>query len=159
MNILLFDVKLVEKQGFGDYLTVMDDLAPPLRSPTPFKRPRGNPNWIKQNPGNGRPPAVFQDPGQRARYLLHKYGPDEVINLATQVRAGKINKTKLSTLDAMLIVQMGNILQSDGLERERLWDRIFGKVPDRNINLNANLDISPEELSQRAKEMLARISD
>lgn len=138
----------------------MEDIIFSSLSPTtPFKRPRGNPNWINKNPGRGRPPAVFQDPGHRARYLLERYGSDEIINLAVLVQTGKINKTKLSTFDCMLVVQMASILKSDGLERERLWDRIFGKVPDRAMNINMNLDATPEQLSERALALLARLQD
>ena len=46
----------------------------------------------------------------------------------------------------------------DGIERERLYDRFFGKVPDRSINLNLNLDASPDQLTTRALELLQRVS-
>lgn len=125
------------------------------------KRPRGNPNWVKgMRPvctTGGKPVMTWQPPAQRAEYLSTHYTPNELIKMAVEIAAGK--STKLSTQDAIVCVQIANILQMrDGVERERLYDRLFGKVPDRTINLNLNLDASPDQLSERALALLQKIA-
>jgi hypothetical protein len=122
---------------------------------TPIKRPRGNPNWLK----NKKPSAVparqvtWQDPGSRGKVLLDKYGPAEIIKFATS----SIKKTPLSTQDYQLVKQLARTFES-GDELERFNNRSFGKVPDKQINLNVNLDVSPEQLSERALALLATIA-
>ena len=54
---------------------------------------------------------------------------------------------------------LANGLKGDGLERERILDRMFGKVPDRSVNLNINIDTDPDQLSDKAMAMLARLED
>lgn len=77
--------------------------------------------------------------------------------MAKAIAAGR--KVPLSTQDAIVCVQLGNILEMrDGIERERMYDRLFGKVPDRTINLNLNLDVSPDQLSERAILLLQKIA-
>lgn len=128
----------------------------------PVKRSRGNPNWYKgmaqtQSPHSGGRPATWQSPSVRAEYLVRKYSTAQIIAYAKLISDGK--KTKISSPDAIIVVQLANVLQlRDGLERERLYDRLFGKVPDKVLNLNINLDATPSQLSERANALLQRIA-
>jgi hypothetical protein len=122
----------------------------------PSKR-RGNPNWIKgiSKPapvGNGRKATGFADPSSRTKVLLEKYTPAQILDFAKNIA-----KAPLSTPDAVIIMHIANVLERNGLERERLYDRTFGKVPDKKINLNVNIDATPEQLSERALAVLARL--
>ena len=126
----------------------------------PVKRGKGNPTWHKgmttPNPqGRGAlPPSVtWQDPGVRGKYLIQKYGVKEILKFAKNIK-----KAPLSTHDAQIVAQIARSLE-DGAELERFQNRTFGKVPDKQINLNMNIDATPEQLSERALELLARISD
>lgn len=126
--------------------------------PTPAgSRPRGGPNMVKGGPSlnpSGRPPSVWQNPSIRAEQLVAKYSPEQIIKFAKNIK-----KAPLSSADAIIIIQLANILQlRDGIERERLYDRTFGKVPDRTINLNLNLDATPQQLSERALALLNSIA-
>lgn len=125
------------------------------------KRPRGNPNWSKgmpsQNP-SGRPTQTWQPPSQRAEYLTTKFKTHELIAFAKLIANGE-RVSQLSSQDAIVCIQLANIYQlRDGIERERMYDRLFGKVPDRTINLNLNLDVSPDQLSERATALLRKIA-
>lgn len=101
---------------------------------------------------------TWQPPSQRAEYLTTKFKTHELIAFAKQIANGE-RVSQLSSQDAIVCIQLANIYQlRDGLERERMYDRLFGKVPDRTINLNLNLDVSPDQLSQRAITLLQKIA-
>jgi len=120
-------------------------------------RKRGNPNFYKGMPAPPkRTSATWQPPAQRAEYLVAKYGSDEIIAMAKLIAAGK--KSPLSSQDCVVCIQLANIYElRDGAERERLYDRTFGKVPDRAININLNLDSTPEQMSERALALLGEL--
>jgi hypothetical protein len=100
---------------------------------------------------------VWQNPSIRAEYLIGKYQTDEIIRFAKLIANGK--RTPLSSQDCIVCIQLANIFQlRDGIERERLYDRTFGKVPDRSISLNLNIDATPEQLSERALALLDKIA-
>lgn len=125
----------------------------PLASYPPAKMPS---KWFKgmESPRKIAHQIVFQDPGSRAKILLEKFGVDQIIKFSKNIK-----KAPVSSFDGMLIIQMGNILVlRDGLERERLWDRMFGKVPDKNININLNLDAPSDQLRNRALDLLEKLS-
>jgi hypothetical protein len=131
-------------------------INPPKRKVT---NPHGNPKWVKGGPSpnpHGRIPpktVTWEDPGIRGKFLIQKYGIKEILKFAKNIK-----KAPLSTQDAQIVAQIARSFE-DGQELERFQNRTFGKVPDKQINLNVNLDVSPEQLSERAMELLARISD
>lgn len=140
-----------------------NDIADLIDIMPPIPKKRGNPLLVKGyvlNP-NGRNGVnnkeenkiKWQDPSSRARYLLEKYTPHQIFKFANS----KIKHTPLSTPDYQLVRQIARTFE-DGAELERFQNRTFGKVPDKNINLNINLDATPEQLSERALDLLARIT-
>jgi len=128
----------------------------PKRKPP---NPGGNKAWHKgMAPVGGKPATTWQPPAVRAEFLTAKYQPHQLISMAKLISEGKPCR-ELSSQDAVVCIHLANILQMrDGVERERLYDRTFGKVPDRTINLNLNLDCTPEQLSQRAIALLQKIA-
>lgn len=128
----------------------------------PFSPPkkRGNPAWHKgmQAPSRvGRGPSTgMQDPGPRAKALVDMHGIEKIMKA---IDDPKYLAKEFSTYDGMIIMGIGNSLRGNGHERERMFDRMFGKVPDKQINLNINLDASPEQLSDRALSLLERLTD
>jgi hypothetical protein len=126
---------------------------------TPAKKPKKI-NWsdgaIVLNPnGAGRKPGI-PEPGTRMRYLLEKHGVEVILK-------GMENKKFLaktfSSYDAMLIVGFANSINGSDTARESMLNRMFGKVPDKQINLNINAEFTPQQLAQRAQEMLAQLGD
>src|SRR5271156_663472 len=95
----------------------------------PTKRPRGRPPFA---------PGSFADPGPRGRYLVEKFGTAQILQWyeALKIKEER-KKVPLSAADCLIIGRLARA-QFDGLELERFHDRTFGKVPDRNINLNVN---------------------
>jgi hypothetical protein len=139
------------------------DIADLIDITPPKPKRKGNPLLVKGyvlNP-NGRNGNVnkeenkikWQDPASRARYLLEKYTPHQIFKFANS----KIKHTPLSTPDYQLVRQIARTFE-DGAELERFQNRTFGKVADKSINLNINLDATPEQLSERALELLSRIT-
>lgn len=98
----------------------------------------------------------FQDPGPRSAVLIEKFGMDKIQEFYKQILAGE--KVPLSSADCLIIGRIARATKSDEAQ-ELLYNRRFGKVPDKNINLNVNVDADPEKLSERASEMLARLQD
>ena len=97
--------------------------------------------------------STWAEPRLRAEALSAKYEPDQIIKFAQEIAAGK--KTPLSSQDAIICINLANIYEMrSGEERERLYNRIFGKVPDKAINLNLNIDATPQQLSDRAQALL-----
>lgn len=118
-----------------------------------------NPTPIANRATGGKPSTGFQDPGPRARYLVEKYGIEQIVEWYEILKTKdpkQIKTIPLSTPDCLLVGRIARA-QFDGVELERLNDRTHGKVPDRNINLNINADVDPEKLSEQAAEMLARL--
>lgn len=62
--------------------------------------------------------------------LLEKYEPNELIKLGNQISQGA-KGLAISSLDAIIIVNLSSALQKDGKERERLLDRMLGKAIQR----------------------------
>ena len=126
----------------------------------PMKRPRGNPNWLKgkKPDGAGRKPnsGGLQDPSPRLKFLVDQHGIGHILKA---MEDQKYLEKNFSTYDGLLIMGLANGLKGDGLERERILDRMFGKVPDRSVNLNINIDTDPDQLSDKAMAMLARLED
>jgi len=100
------------------------------------------------------PPPKLQDPGTRAKILVEKHGSEKILRA---LKDENYLAREFSTYDGMIIIAIGNALKGSGDERERLFNRMFGKVPDKQVNLNVNVDLSPDQLSERAQELLARI--
>lgn len=96
----------------------------------------------------------LQDPGPRTRALLEKHG---IASILKAMKDEKYLAETFSAYDGMLIIGLANSLNGSGEERERMFARMFGKVPDRTINLNINLDASPEQLAQNAGNLLSKI--
>lgn len=119
---------------------------------------KGSPNWIKgvsANPkGRGLGSTGLQDPGPRMKLLAEKHGIETILKAMDD--HAFLGKT-FSTYDGMLIVGLGNSLKGSGEERERMLNRMFGKVPDRQINLNLNVDVAPEQLSARAGNLFSQL--
>jgi hypothetical protein len=107
--------------------------------------------------GKGRPPSLHStaEPGTRMKYLVKEYGTDVILRAMNDQ---KFLAQTFSAYDAMLIAGIGNSIKGSGEERERVLNRMFGKVPDKQINLNLNIDVRPEQLTSKANEMLARIA-
>lgn len=103
---------------------------------------------------NFTPPKI-QDPGDRAKILVEKHGPAKILKALNDE---DFLAEEFSTYDGMIIVAIGAALRGSGEERERLFNRMFGKVADKQINLNVNVETRPEQLSERAHELLARIT-
>lgn len=98
--------------------------------------------------------AMFQDPGPRAKALVQKHGPATVLRA---MRDEKFMDANFTTYDAMIIAGLANSINGSGEERERMFNRMFGKVPDKTINLNLNIDITPDQLSAKASALLAQL--
>lgn len=119
-----------------------------------------NPTPIaKRGPGH-KLSSGFQDPGPRGRFLAEKYGVQQIQDWYKLVLAndGSAKAIPLSTPDIMLLGRIARSFKDDAA-LDKFYDRSFGKVPDRNINLNINADVDPEKLSEQAAEMLARLRD
>jgi len=120
---------------------------PPKRE-YPFKK------GVVQNPSGGPVPVPYmQPPDQRAKIILAKYSPQQILAFAKNIK-----KAPLSTSDAIVVMHLAAILERDGLERERLYDRTFGKVADKQISLNLHIDTSPDKLSDKALSLLDRLT-
>lgn len=91
------------------------------------------------------------DPGRRRVALLEKYGVKKILKFAKDIQ-----KANLTAQDAQLVMQIARSFY-DGQELERFENRAYGKVPDKSINLNVNLDGTAEELGERARALLDRI--
>ena len=103
------------------------------------------------------PLAGFTHPAIRAKQLIAKYQSDEILALAERIQNGKA-KNEINTQDAIIITHLARALR-DGIERERLYDRTFGKVPDRSVNLNIDADTDADQLSDKAMDLLATLTD
>jgi len=121
----------------------------------------GDAQAVVRNKG-GRPPRLptdaFADPGPRGRVLVEKYGGAQIIAWYRLIQAERAEEVPLSTGDMLLIGRIARGMR-DGAELDKLYDRSFGKVPDRSINLNINAGVDPEKLSEQAAEMLARLGE
>lgn len=120
-----------------------------------------NPTPIAKRGRGGRsplPPGSFADPGPRARYLVERFGMTEILKWYELIKNGNAEGVPLSTGDILLVGRIARASRDDNA-LDKLHDRTFGKVPDRNINLNINADVDPEKLSEQAAEMLARLQD
>lgn len=95
------------------------------------------------------------EPGARAKVLVEQHGTQAILAALKDEE----ELAKFSTYDAMLIMGIANSLKGNGDERERMFNRMFGKVPDKSINLNLNVDVSPEQLTTRADKLLDDLGD
>lgn len=116
-------------------------------------------NWYKgmPSPALAKKYGGFQNPQERAKTLCDEYTPAQIVEFAKKIRDGK--STPLTTPDAIIVVHLANIFSADGLERERLYDRTFGKVPERIMTLNINLDVAPEQLQDSALAILNKLTE
>lgn len=119
----------------------------------------GNPAWVK----GMKPPYVakhhnagMQDPGPRAKVLVEKHGAAAVLRA---MRDEKFLADNFSIYDGMIIIGLGNALKGSGEERERMFNRMFGKVPDKTINLNLNVEVQPSQITARAEELLEQLGN
>lgn len=121
---------------------------PALSTPSPpVKNKGGRPK---------RPVGSFADPGPRAIALVEKFGAAQILEWYAMIDKGEAKKIPLGTGDILLLGRIARSIK-DGVELERFYDRSFGKVPDRNINMNVNIEADPEKLSERAADMLSRL--
>lgn len=102
------------------------------------------------------PAPKLADPGGRFRELIARHSPEKILKA---LRDEKFLEKEFSTYDGVLIMAIGAALKGNGDERERMFNRMFGKVPDKTINLNLNVDVTPAALSSRAQEILGRIEE
>jgi len=112
------------------------------------KGQRGNPNNLNLKRSG------LQEPGPRAKLLCEKHGVKAI--LAAMEDPTELDK--YSTYDAMLIIGLANSLKGSEQARENMLNRMFGKVPDKQVNLNINVDADPEQLSDKAQDLLAQLS-
>ena len=99
-----------------------------------------------------------QDPGPRGRVLLERYGIDQIRHWYKLVLSDQGEKIPLSTPDMLLLGRIARAFTDDNA-LDKLYDRSFGKVPDKTINLNLNVDVDPVKLGADASEMLAMLED
>lgn len=128
-----------------------------LISTTPARR--GNPAWVKgfvANP-NGRKQVStkgIQEPGPRMKLLLAQHGVGKILKAA---KDPQFLDKEFSGYDGMLIMALANSLSGNETAIENRLNRMFGKVPDKQVNLNLNIDADPQQLSDRALSMLAQL--
>lgn len=115
-------------------------------------RPRGRPT--KQYLENAGMIPKFQDPGGRAKDLISRHSSEKILRALNDE---KYLTQEFSTYDGMIIVWLAQALKGDGVEREKLFNRMFGKVADKQVNVNVNVEATPESLSNKARELLSRI--
>lgn len=109
---------------------------------------------VKSNAG--RPASSVQDPGPRLKHLVQEHG---IASIMTAMKDVDYLAKTFSTYDGMLIIGLANSLAGSGEERERMLNRMFGKVPDKQINLNLNIEVTPDQLNDRADALLDRLGD
>lgn len=126
----------------------------PMNAPPPVRKGKGRPSAASRG---HLPPFLrgIQEPGPRLRALVEKHG---IAHILKAMNSEKYLADNFSAYDGLLIMGLANGLKGDGVERERLLDRMFGKVPDRAINVNLNLETDPSQLSDKALELLARLT-
>lgn len=127
---------------------------------------------ICPNP-KGRPVGAsgFQSWPTICNKVSEEFGPDELIDLASRIRAGK--KVPLSTIKALAVQNVAAALQGEGKERERLLDRLLGKAvqriggenPGEGIKISAGFDTtnldtdSLLELAEAVERVKSRVID
>ena len=102
----------------------------------------------------GRPLASTKtetQPGPRMQALLRKHGVKEILKA---IEDRNYLADNFSSMDAMLIKGLGDSIAQGGQALENALNRMFGKVPDKAINLNLNIDATPQQLSDRAQALL-----
>lgn len=136
-------------------------IDPDLVEVEPPKNKGGNPLFKKgqPNPYQVRDAASrkarWADPATRTLELLEKYGVKKIVVYYKMICAGR--NVPCSSGDALIIGRIARAYMN-GEELERLYNRSYGKVPERSLNMNINLDATPEQLSERALELLARVN-
>ena len=117
----------------------------------------GNPAWFKgmKTPRHGIAKGL-QEPSIRLKHLAESHGIESILKA---MKDEKYLAKTFSTYDGMLIIGLANSLKGSDSARESLLNRMFGKVPDKQINLNVNVDSSPEQLSDRALSLLAMLGN
>ena len=95
------------------------------------------------------------EPGFRTKELIKKHGIEVILKAMDDP---KFLAETFSSFDGMLIMGVANALKGNGEERERMLNRMFGKVPDKQINLNLNIEADPDKLSEKASTMLASLA-
>lgn len=112
---------------------------------------KGNPAWFKGMKQLQPKPSGVQEPSPRLKYLCEAHGVESILKA---MKDEKYLAKTFSTYDGILIIGLANALKGSDNARESLLNRMFGKVPDKQINLNLNVDSSPEQLSDKALAML-----
>lgn len=120
--------------------------------PSKPKNKVGNPAWVKGV--LQRAPKMMEDPGVRMKFLAKEHG---IAVILACMKDEKLLAKTFSTYDGMLIMGFANSLKGSDTARESMLNRMFGKVPDKQINLNLNIDVDPENLSSRAGDMLSSL--
>ena len=117
----------------------------------------GNPAWFKgmKTPRHGVAKGL-QEPSIRLKHLAESHGIESILKA---MKDEKYLAKTFSTYDGMLIIGLANSLKGSDSARESLLNRMFGKVPDKQINLNLNVDSSPEQLSDKALSLLAMLGN
>lgn len=100
-------------------------------------------------------PPRWQDPGPRTKALIEKHGIYAIQKAFAD--PDYLAKT-FDPYDGLLIMGLAQGLRGDGKEREAMLNRMFGKVPDRAITMNLNIEVTPEQLNARADALLARLA-
>lgn len=120
---------------------------------------RGNPNWVKghvANP-NGRKQVStkgIQEPGPRMKLLLQEHGAAKILKAS---KDPDFLDKNFSGYDGMLIMALANSLSGNETAIENRLNRMFGKVADKQINLNLNVDADPAALSSNAFDLLGQL--
>lgn len=98
----------------------------------------------------------LQEPSPRMRLLLQAHGVAKILKAA---KDHDYLEKEFSGYDGLLIIALANALKGDETAIENRLNRMFGKVPDKQVNLNVNLDVSPEQLTERALSLLDDLTE
>lgn len=125
---------------------------PDIQEASSLPKKRGNPEWVK---GVAQRYPKMQEPGPRLKLLVENHGADVVLKA---MKDEKFLAEKFSVMDGMHIISLAKALKGDHQAYEHALNRMFGKVPDKAVNINLNIDADPAQLSEKANAMLGNLA-
>lgn len=125
-----------------------------------LNEPRKPLKWYKGAPlanprGRKAGSTGFQEPNVRIKHLLQTHGIDVMLKA---MKDEKFLAKTFSAFDGMHIISLAKALKGDHQAYEHALNRMFGKVPDKQINLNLNIETDPDQLSERASALLGNLA-
>lgn len=123
----------------------------PIKTP---KKPVGNPLWVKGYNPKAHILSVAE-PNVRLKELVRDHG---IATILKAMNEPEFLAETFSTYDGMHIISLAKALKGDHQAYEHALNRMFGKVPDKQINLNLNIEADPDKLSERANGMLSSLA-